>query len=145
MMTRVATAGEAAVGAQQGRADAAVGRAGRGLRAHLSGQVAEESVARHYARDGRRVARRRWRGAAGEIDLIVQDGDGYVFVEVKTARTFDAAAVKLGRRQVERIMAAACEYMGTFAGGQLATMRFDLALVDGRGEVSIIENAFGQD
>jgi putative endonuclease len=111
---------------------------------HLSGAAAEDSVAGDYDRRGRTVSHRRWRGEAGEIDLIARDGDGFVFVEVKKARTFDQAAWRLGRRQMDRIIAAACEFLGTQPGGMLAAMRFDLALVDSRGTVRIIENAFGE-
>jgi putative endonuclease len=111
---------------------------------HCAGKAAEDSVAGDYDRRGRHVAHRRWRGLAGEIDLIARDGEGYVFVEVKRARSFDQAALRLGRRQMDRIIAAACEFLGTQPGGMLAAMRFDLALVDGRGAVRIIENAFGE-
>jgi putative endonuclease len=111
---------------------------------HLSGSAAEDSVAGDYDRRGRMVSHRRWRGEAGEIDLIARDGEGFVFVEVKKARTFDQAAWRLGRRQMDRIIAAACEFLGTQPGGMLAAMRFDLALVDSRGAVRIIENAFGE-
>lgn len=120
-------------------------RARRGRTAYLSGHAAEESVARHYARAGRQVAARRWRGAAGEIDLVVREGACLVFVEVKAAASFDAAAARLGRRQMDRLCAAAEEFAGGEPAGLLSEMRFDLALVDGRGDVRVIENAFGLD
>jgi putative endonuclease len=116
----------------------------KGSVACRAGAAAEASVATNYDRRGRAVTHRRWRGVAGEIDLIARDGADYVFVEVKKARSFDEAALRLGRRQMDRIIAAACEFLGTQPGGMLAAMRFDLALVDGRGEVRIIENAFGE-
>jgi putative endonuclease len=112
--------------------------------AHYGGCAAETSVALDYDRRGRCVAHRRWRGTAGEIDLIARDGDGFVFIEVKKARTFEAAALRLERRQIDRIIAAASEFLGTQPGGMLAAVRFDLALVDAQGRVRIIENAFGE-
>ncbi|REC56833.1 hypothetical protein DRV84_08535 [Rhodosalinus sediminis] len=127
------------------RAPAGGRRARRGRTAYLSGQAAEESVARHYARAGRQVAARRWRGAAGEIDLVVREGARLVFVEVKAAASFDAAAARLGRRQMDRLCTAAEEFAGGEPMGLLSEMRFDLALVDRRGEVRVIENAFGLD
>ncbi|HAW48589.1 MAG TPA: PII uridylyl-transferase, partial [Roseovarius sp.] len=54
----------------------------RGLRAWLSGQAAEESVARHYEARGVRILARRWRGESGEIDLVLRAPDTYVFCEV---------------------------------------------------------------
>ena len=47
-------------------------RTERGLRSHLSGLAAEEAVARQYDGAGRPVCARRWRGSAGEIDLIAR-------------------------------------------------------------------------
>lgn len=119
------------------------GRHRRGERAHLGGAAAEDSVARHYARRGREITERRWRGTAGEIDLVTRDGDGLIFVEVKRARTLSEAACRLTERQVARIVSAASEYLGRMPLGQLTPVRFDLALVDGAGYVEVVENAFG--
>ena len=114
----------------------------RGARAHLSGGMAEDSVAHHYARTGGQVRARRWRGAAGEIDLIVEMAGIRVFVEVKAAPDHARAALRLDLRQVARICAAAEEYCGMQPGGLSVEMRFDLALVDRQGRVAIIEGAF---
>ena len=86
---------------------------------------------------------RRWRGQGGEIDLIYSEGDVIVFCEVKAARSFDAALGSLSEAQMLRIHAAASEYLGTTPMGQLSDVRFDLALVDGQGQVQVMENAFG--
>lgn len=118
------------------------GRRAKGQRADLSGRAAEASVERHYERSGHRVAVRRWRGASGEVDLVTRDGDGLVFVEVKKARSFAEAAERLSRRQIERIVGAASEYLASMPLGQLTPVRFDLALVDGAGRVEVLENAF---
>lgn len=118
-------------------------RARRGARAHLSGLAAEEAVAEHYARAGRPVAARRWRGREGEIDLVARDGEGYIFVEVKRARSFAEAAERVTPRQIGRILAAALEFLIGNPRGMNVEMRFDVALVDGAGRISIVENAFG--
>ena len=107
-----------------------------------TGVAAEDIVASDYARRGMRIAQRRWRGQGGEIDLIVRDGDAVVFVEVKKSRSFARAAERLTRRQMDRIYASASEFLGGEPAGQMTDVRFDLALVDGRGDVRIIENAF---
>ena len=67
-----------------------------------------------------------------------------VFIEVKKSKTFDAAALRLGRRQMDRLCGAATEFLAGEPLGQLTNMRFDLALIDGRGAMQIIENAFGE-
>ena len=86
---------------------------------------------------------RRWRGQGGEIDLIVRDGAGLIFVEVKKSRCFARAAERLTPRQSARIQAAAEEFLGTQPRGSLTPVRFDLALMNAHGEIQILENAFG--
>lgn len=118
-------------------------RVARGARNHAAGHLAEENVAAHYARLGGRVLAQRWRCDWGEIDLIVAFGEEVVFVEVKSARSHEQAAWRLGRTQIRRICAAATAYCAHLEMGLLTRMRFDLALVDGVGRVSVMENAFG--
>ncbi len=108
-----------------------------------AGLAAEEIVERHYVDMGLQPVVRRWRGTGGEIDLIVRDGAGLIFVEVKKARDFARAAERVTARQQQRIQSAAGEYLGTMPEGQATEARFDVALVDGQGHVHIIENAFG--
>lgn len=117
------------------------GRRNVGRISHLAGLAAEEAVARHYAAQGYEVAALRWRGLAGEIDLILRDGAALVFVEVKKSRSFAQAAARLQPRQVQRVMAAAEEFAGQEPLGALTEMRFDVALLDGQGQVHILENA----
>lgn len=113
----------------------------RGDLAYHSGLAAEDIVVTDYARRGFPAAMRRWRGSSGEIDLIVEDGEGLIFVEVKKADSHDAAACRLSPRQLDRICASASEYLSRMPKGQLTDCRVDLALVDAVGRVEIIENA----
>lgn len=110
---------------------------------HLAGQSAEYTVAHWYQRHGGRVDEARWRGKGGEIDMIVQDGDDLVFVEVKKSRNFHRAAQSLSRRQMNRIVVAAGEYLDTQPLGSLTPSRFDVALVDDAGRIEVLKNAFG--
>ncbi|APE44738.1 hypothetical protein BOO69_15975 [Sulfitobacter alexandrii] len=114
-----------------------------GAMAHHAGIAAENRIAQDYERRGFTLARRRWRGKGGEIDLILRDAAGIVFVEVKQARDFDRAAASLSSSQMQRICLAAEEFLGTEPAGSLTPARFDVALVDGQGRTRIIENAFG--
>jgi len=114
----------------------------RGLRAWLSGQAAEDMVARLYQARGLTVLARRWRGESGEIDLVLRAPDTYVFCEVKRAASFDVALSRLQRGQLERIYRAASEYIGLTPEGQLAPVRFDVAAVDSTGAVALREAAF---
>lgn len=107
-----------------------------------AGLAAENLVETDYARRGRRCAGRRWRGRGGEIDLIFREGDTLVFVEVKKSRTHDQALRRVSRRQMDRLCAAASEFVAHEPRGQLTEMRFDVATVDAMGTVRILENAF---
>ena len=109
-----------------------------------AGQAAEGIVAAHYAARGCDVQENRWRSKAGEIDLILRDGATTVFVEVKKSRDFRAAALRVSDRQMRRIYASAGAYLATAPAGLDSESRFDIALVDGRGAVEIIENAYMQ-
>lgn len=120
-------------------------RAARGHVSYHAGLAAEESVVRHFEALGCRVVARRWRGRAGEIDLILRDGAGIVLVEVKQSRTFEKALSHLTPQQARRIYATGDEYLGSLPDGSLTDVRIDVALVDERGAVKVLNNAFGGD
>lgn len=113
-----------------------------GLVSYRAGLAAETAVARHYARTGRPVTATRWRGEGGEIDLIARQGAEVIFIEVKQAKTHAWAAQRVTERQMQRIMAAASEFLAGEPAGQGTAVRFDVALVDGQGQIAIVENAF---
>ena len=85
----------------------------------------------------------RWRGKAGEIDLIFSKNDETVFVEVKRARDFSQAVERIGPAQMVRIATAAEEYAARLPKGLLSLMRIDVALVNGTGACHVVKNAFG--
>ena len=118
------------------------GRRARGEMAFHAGRAAEDQVARFYENDGEMVCARRWRGQAGEIDLIARDGDRVIFIEVKQSGTHDSALAHLGPRQMQRIWDAASEFLAGEPGGQLTEVRLDVALVDGEGRVKVIRDAW---
>lgn len=115
----------------------------RGARAYHKGASAEKSVALEYDRHGVDLLETRWRGRGGEIDMIFQDRGVYVFCEVKASGSVDQAIARLGPAQMQRIHNAASEYLGQTPLGQLSEVRFDLAVVDAQGVVTVMENAFG--
>ncbi|MBF9058388.1 hypothetical protein HKCCSP123_04255 [Rhodobacterales bacterium HKCCSP123] len=112
-----------------------------GLISHLKGRAAEDRVLRAYQSAGHRLVCQRWRGPGGEIDLVFEKAGEVVFVEVKSSRSFAAAAAHLTRRQIARLMASAEAALGFFPKGSLTPMRFDVALVDGTGRIDVIPNA----
>ena len=117
-------------------------RKSSGAMAHWGGLAAESQVERHFLDRGLSLAARRWRGQSGEIDLVFRDGADIVFVEVKRGPTHDRAIERLSRKQLARLFAAGEEFLGQEPAGSLTPPRFDVALVDGAGRISVIENAF---
>ena len=115
----------------------------RGAQASFQGACAEDSVARWYKARGGDILERRWRGTAGEIDLIIRLGGVVVFCEVKSSRNQESAAYALTERQISRICQTAEEYLGKLPEGQLTEVRFDLALVGMTGKTEVLQNAFG--
>jgi putative endonuclease len=51
------------------------------------GDAGERAAERELVRRGMRIVARNARTRYGEIDLVCHDGQGFVFVEVKTRRT----------------------------------------------------------
>lgn len=114
-----------------------------GAVSYHAGLAAEQQVASDYQRRGYEPCENRWRGRGGEIDLIARDGDGFVFVEVKKARNFSRAIERISQRQLQRIYQAAEEFLGQMPKALLTPARIDVALVNGSGQIEIIENAYG--
>ena len=106
----------------------------QGTTNHLARLAAEHSVIAEYAGRAHHIPAHRWRGAAGEIDLIFADGNVLILIEVKKRRN-------LSHMQQKRIYRPAIEYLAD-TGRSLATnMRFDVALVDRQGHIRVMENA----
>jgi putative endonuclease len=114
----------------------------RGLMAHHAGASAEAQIARQYEQQGLDILHQRWRGAGGEIDLILRNAGMVVFVEVKKSKSLAQAAERITPRQVARIRAAAGAFLAAELEGEPIDVRFDAALLGTSGEIEILENAF---
>lgn len=77
------------------------------------GLAGEHVAERELIRRGYEVVARNVRTRIGEIDLIVRDSRGYLFVEVKTRRagSFVAAAEAVDRRKAERLAVLAQSWL----------------------------------
>jgi len=116
-------------------------KADQGRMGYHSGLEAERSVARQYLRAGYSFAAHRFRAGRGEIDLVMRRGAEVIFIEVKQSASHAKAATALGQRQIARMFETATQFVAGEPMGQDTDMRFDVALVDGRGQVEVLENA----
>ncbi|GGF33010.1 UPF0102 protein [Aliidongia dinghuensis] len=89
-----------------------------------------EAIAAWWLRlKGYRIVARRYKTAAGEIDLIVRRGRVLVFVEVKARADFRAAADAVSPRQQHRIARAASQFLATRPDLADLDQRFDALLI----------------
>lgn len=103
----------------------------------------EDAAAAWYVARGYEVLARNWRGAAGELDLVLALGRAVVFCEVKTRSSlaFGAPAEAVTRAKQLRLRRLAGEWLSARTGPAPSDLRFDVASVL-RGEVEVIEGAF---
>jgi putative endonuclease len=113
------------------------GRAGLGL-------TGEAVAARHLEGAGYRIVARRWRCAAGEIDLIVQDGARLAFVEVRTRRgaAHGAAVESITPAKAARLIRLANLYLAAHPALAETDWRIDLVAVqlDATGRLQAVEH-----
>ena len=82
-------------------------------RRRLLGQRGEDIAARHLTAHGLVVVDRNWRCDAGEIDLVLRDGDVLVVCEVKTrtSTAFGDPLEAVDQRKVDRLRRLAARWL----------------------------------
>jgi putative endonuclease len=85
----------------------------RGDRNRSVGAYGESVAARRLVEDGMVLVDRNWRCDAGEIDLVLREGEVLVFCEVKTRRgvAFGHPLEAVGRDKAERLGVLAGRWM----------------------------------
>ena len=109
------------------------------------GAYGERVALAHLVGQGMVVLDRNWRCPAGEIDLILRDGDQLVFAEVKTRRgdRFGTPAEAVGEAKVRRLRRLAAAWLNQ-AGLPPVTVRFDVVAVHpGRRGAATVEHLRG--
>jgi putative endonuclease len=106
------------------------------------GAFGENLAARWYEDNGYVIVAQNWRGAAGEVDLIVQRDKLIVISEVKTrsSAAFGSPAEAVGVAKQKRLRRLAAEWLSEAALGRV-DIRFDVVSVLA-GQVEVIEAAF---
>lgn len=111
------------------------------------GAYGERVAVRYLVNQGMALLERNWRGTAGEIDIIVRDGDALVFCEVKTRRseTFGTPSEAVIPAKMRRIRLVAKQWMSE-RGLRPREVRFDVVSVwpqsSGPAEVEHLRGAF---
>lgn len=80
---------------------------------HNIGQLAEEACCKYLQTQGLKLLDRNYRGRSGEIDIIMQDTDGLVFIEVRFRKNnhYGGALASITPQKQKRILATAEQYL----------------------------------
>ncbi len=109
------------------------------------GEEKERQARRYLESQGLRLETRNYRCRAGEIDLIMRDGDCLVFVEVryrKNAR-YGSPAETVTRGKQRRVIHAAQHYLQRHP--TRLDCRFDVLAMTGSDDVEWLRSAFQAD
>jgi putative endonuclease len=109
-----------------------------------AGTAAEDLALAHLQRQGLALKARNFACRLGEIDLIMEERGTLVFVEVRqrSSAAFGTAAESITARKRAKLLATARFYLASRAN--MPPCRFDAVLVDGRGQIDWIRDAFGE-
>jgi putative endonuclease len=94
------------------------------------GAYGERVAARYLVSQGMRILERNWTGQAGEVDLILADGEELVFCEVKTRRcdAFGDPAEAVDDLKIQRIRQLAIQWIADHPRGP-RRVRFDVVSI----------------
>lgn len=111
------------------------------------GRDAERAAERYLAARGLTLRERNYRCRAGEIDLIMNDGERLVFVEVRlrSRGAWGSAAETVDWRKQKKLTRAAHYYLQARRLTDRVACRFDVVAFDPRSEPAItwVRDAFG--
>ncbi|HXW00077.1 MAG TPA: YraN family protein [Anaerolineae bacterium] len=113
-----------------------------------TGRQGEDIAASFLTGKGCKIIERNWRCSAGELDLIMEDGDALVFVEVRTRSglRFGLAEESISPAKQARLIELAQTYLQERAASAAQLWRIDVVAVQlgpGLPQVRHIENAVG--
>ena len=110
--------------------------------AEARGRWAEEQAASHLKQLGFRILARRAKTPMGEIDLVARRRRLLLFVEVKFRDHTDDGLWAIRPQQQRRIAKAAEAWLATQPALTNLDMRFDAIIVNARGALTHIDDAF---
>lgn len=97
----------------------------------VEGDAGEAQALHFLEQQGLKLVERNFRCKGGEIDLIMQDGRGLVFVEVRkrAANAYGGAAASVTARKQARLIIAAQTFLQRYK--MPPACRFDVIAIDG--------------
>ena len=112
-----------------------------------AGQAAETQARRHLERHGLKLIELNYRCRAGEIDLIMEEGESIVFVEVRLRNNpaFGSGAESVDWRKQHKLTATAMHYLQRHPHQARRPARFDVVAISGStggNEIAWIKDAF---
>ena len=110
----------------------------------MKGAREETLACQHLERQGLRLIDRNVRVQAGELDLVMQDGDTLVVVEVRkrSHSGFGSAAESVDARKRERIVMATRKLLAARPELAKLSVRFDVIALDAADRIEWIADAF---
>jgi putative endonuclease len=105
------------------------------------GRDAEDRALTFLQERGLRLVERNWRCRGGELDLVMREGDVWVFVEVRhrSGLAFGGAAASISSAKQQRLRLAAELYLQQ-RGVSQAPARVDAVLSQGDGRLAWLKN-----
>ena len=109
-----------------------------------TGAQAEQVAAQYLLQQGLKLLHANYSCRFGEIDLILQDGDTYVFAEVRlrNSAAFGGAAASIDARKQAKLTRTAQHFLATLK--RIPPCRFDAILMQSTDikKIEWIKNAF---
>ncbi|MFC3607183.1 YraN family protein [Stutzerimonas tarimensis] len=109
-----------------------------------SGQDGEVLALAHLQRQGLRLIARNWSCRAGELDLVMLEGDTVVFVEVRYRRhdAWGGALESIDARKRQKLIRAAQFFLLREQRWASHPSRFDVVALGASPDLNWIRNAF---
>lgn len=99
------------------------------LAAYRRGFLAEYIAAVFLLFKGYHIAAMRYRGKAGEVDIVARRGDIVVFIEVKARRTLQSGVDAVGPETQRRIRGASEQWLSRQKDFARLSWRYDIIVV----------------
>ena len=121
-------------------------KAAKDMRRIGTGKRGEEIAVAHLRKAGYRIIAQNYRCLYGEVDVVAQDGDTFVFVEVKSRKTgtFGAPQEAVGPEKQKKLSRVSLHYLQQKCL-ETCKARFDVVAVQispDETRIDLIRNAF---